>query len=526
MNRNILLTSLICVLAFVAGSVNLLAAEESPDAYRLVKVRLLPKPGAEGDLAGARIVGSPEGPTHGFVCLKTIADAPAAGAWVELTFDHPEVYRYVKFEAAPGRKAAVAEIEFYAETGKMHGEAFGTRVPNDHRDHAFEMAFDGDAATYFEAMIESSYVGLDLGRESQAPPVNFDPPGGVYPGAFELKLGTWPPTDEVRYTLDGTQPTTDSPRYTAPIPLRESTVVAAMAFQAGRCESDMRVATYRIGAEAVAQPEVRSYHIGNSLTDTINGVLPVLADSAGKNLYYMRKTIPGCGIRGNWEANGHGFGSPEGWATNYETVMEKKLDHLFLQPFPNPPGLDDDQQYGGNFIALAREHNQDVQPWLYAQWPGLGDWDRDAHCAGAGWMSPPWFPPAKPTNWEEGMANKMLYYGELFDRWNSVAGNKSLRLCPGGPALVRAKHMLEANQIPGMENRRFEEVFFEDEIHLSRAGRYLIGLVAYACMFEESPEGKVTAVISGLTPEQAKIFQRIAWETVLAEPRSGVKAGK
>jgi hypothetical protein len=44
-------------------------------------------------------------------------------------------------------------------------------------------------------------------------------------------------------------------------------------------------------------------------------------------------------------------------------------------------------------------------------------------------------------------------------------------------------------------------------------------------MFKESPEGKVTFAISGLTKEQAAAFQKIAWETVLAEPDSGVKAG-
>jgi len=240
----------------------------------------------------------------------------------------------------------------------------------------------------------------------------------------------------------------------------------------------------------------------------------------------MRKTIPGCGIRGNWEANGRGFGTPDAWATNYETVMEKKVDHLFLQPFPNPPGIDDDAEYGGLFIALARKYNPDAQAWLYAQWPALDDWNRDAHCAGAGWMKPAWFPPTQPQSWEEGAANKMLYYGEVFDRWNAVPGNKPVRLCPGGPALVRAKQMMEAGEIQGLENRDFREVLFEDTGHLSRAGRYLISLVVYACVFEESPEGKVTSAGSGLTVVQAEIFQRIAWEIVLAEPRTGIHCEK
>lgn len=60
------------------------------------------------------------------------------------------------------------------------------------------------------------------------------------------------------------------------------------------------------------------------------------------------------------------IGTPDAWAADYEIVMEKKVDHLFLQPFPNPPGIDDDAESGNNFIALARKHNPDAQAWLIA----------------------------------------------------------------------------------------------------------------------------------------------------------------
>lgn len=363
------------------------------------------------------------------------------------------------------------------------------------------------------------------GANAAAPRPNFEPNNRVHLESVQVRLGTWPPVNEIRYTLDGTEPTRESTIYENPIPLSRTTTIAAKSFQDGRAESETAVATFRIGEQAVAEPEIRSYHIGNSLTDTINWIFPIQAESAGKNLYYMRKTIPGCGIQGNWEANERGFASPEGWMNNYERVFaEKRVTHLFLQPFPNPPGINSDAEYGGHFIQLARKHNPAVQPWLYAQWPAL-NWAHDAHCVGAGWMQPPWFPPNRnPATWEEAMANKMLYYREVFDRWNALEGEKPVRLVPGGPALVRAKRMMEAGEIPGLVDRDFKNVFFDDDIHLSRAGRYLVGLVVYACMFEESPEGKVSSVGSGLTVEQAKIFQRIAWETVLAEPLSGVTA--
>ena len=267
---------------------------------------------------------------------------------------------------------------------------------------------------------------------------------------------------------------------------------------------------------------MKSYHLGNSLTDTVNGYLEPIAASAGKNLLFMRKTIPGCAISMNWRTPGQGFGSPAAWATDYNIVFAKKVDHLFLQPFPNPPGLKEDGEFGGKFIAAARKQNPDVQVWLYAQWPALGSWHNDAHCTGAGWMQPPWFPPnRKPAAWEEGMANKMAYYLDLKKIWDEAPGKRPIRLCPGGPALVRIKREIEAGKVPGMTDFRAD--IFSDDIHLSRPGRYLVSLVHFACMYGENPQGKVTFANSGLTKEQAAIFQRIAWETVLAEPLTGVR---
>ena len=51
----------------------------------------------------------------------------------------------------------------------------------------------------------------------------------------------------------------------------------------------------------------------------------------------------------------------------------------------------------------------------------------------------------------------------------------------------------------------------------------IVALVHYACIYGESPEGKVTFANSGLTREQAAVFQKLAWETVIAEPLTGVR---
>ena len=516
-----LLTLAVCATALAATDSPPTAA---PNRFVLTKVRLLPKPGTGEALVGARVTGSLEGPTTAFVELAKITQAPTGDGWLEVTIPPGKVYRYVKFESAKGKAAALTEIEFFSPAGKLSGKPFGTSVPKDKAEHAFAKAFDGDPATYFEAPTDNSYAGLDLGREAQAPTPHFKPAGGAFAKAQRVELGVWPSGATIRYTTDGAAPTATSTLYRGPFTVASNTTVAATAFQDGLADSDVEIVSYVIGATVASAPPLRTYHIGNSLTDTVNGFLSVVANSAGKNLYYMRKTIPGCGITGNWKTCGQGFASPEGWANDYQVVLGKKVDHLFLQPFPNPPGLDDDTEYGGHFIALAREHNPAVQPWLYAQWPALppASWKTDAHCSGAGWMKPPWFPPHRqPASWEEATANKMLYYLELLKRWITTPGQKPVRLCPGGPALVRLKRAIEAGQVPGFND--FAGQIFSDDIHLARPGRYLVALVHFACIYGETPENKVTIANSGLTREQAAIFQRLAWETVTSEPLSGVR---
>lgn len=497
------------------------AAEEKSASYTLTKVRLLPKAGTESALLGGKILGSQEGATTAMEVLAEVMEIPEQGRWLEIVVAPTKPYRYIKFAAASDTAVCVAEIEFYSETGKLTGEFFGTAVAQGKSDVSFEKAVDGDPATWFEFQDANGYVGLILEGHAQAPRPDFSPSGGAYVEPQEIVIGTWNSDVVIRYTIDGSIPDENSPIFEKPIHVMQNTTLAARAFLTDRADSDVVLASYRIGHDTVNLPEVFTYHIGNSLTDTVNGVLQEIADSAGKNLSFVRKTIPGAGIQLNYESGWGGFTNREDWMNDFRRVFkEKKVDHLFLQPFPNPPGIVSDAEYGGKFIQLCRENNPDVQPWLYAQWPAQR-WYGDAHCQGAGWMTPPWFPPNRePADWEEAMANKMLYYHEVLDRWNELPGQKSLKIVPGGPGLVLLKRAIEAGDIPGLDS--FFPVIFADDVHLSRQGRYFVSLVHYGCIFRESPEGKVTHANSGLTSEQACIFQQIAWKTVLAEPLSGV----
>jgi hypothetical protein len=95
---------------------------------------------------------------------------------------------------------------------------------------------------------------------------------------------------------------------------------------------------------------------------------------------------------------------------------------------------------------------------------------------------------------------------------------KSILIVPGGLALLHLKQAIEAGQVPGITN--FFATQFEDDLHLSSQGEYLISLVHLACIYRRNP--LVTHANTGLTAKQAAIYQQIAWDTVRRYPWSGV----
>ncbi len=526
--------------SLLASWTSLLAAEEAktPPDFRLAKVRVLPKAGAAGSLAGLRIVGSNTNATNGFVELATVPDLKGGGdvaGWVEMAVKAQEVYRFIKIEAG-NEKLALAEIEFYSAAGRLKGKGFGTSGGKDDQ-KAFEAALDGDVKTSFVAPIDHAYVGIELGGEAVTGAVWFEPPAGAYDKPVKVNLHMWPPGPTVRYTTDGSTPSREHGEvFKEKLNVEKTTSIAAISFQEGKADGPLLVRTYVIGAEGQLPREVKTYHIGNSLTDTTKGSFDAIAMSGGRNVRTFYKTIPGCSLGGNWTSKGQGFGYPEAWANDYERVAQQKLDHLFLQPFPNPPGLKHDTDSGVNFIKLARQYNPDVQPWLYAQWISYPAIDAGgkvvaAYCDQIGgqswWKSEPeaWYPPIAKKDvksWEDAMTNTMAYYRTILKRWNEAApGGKPARLMPGGPVLLRLKKAIEAGELPGVSD--FGAFAFSDPIHLTPGGAYAVSLAHYACVFGESPEGKVTWATSRLTEQQAKVLQKIAWEVVTADPDSGVR---
>lgn len=265
-------------------------------------------------------------------------------------------------------------------------------------------------------------------------------------------------------------------------------------------------ATDPTAAAADTAHPVRTFHIGNSLTDTVDGWLAPLAESAGRTLEFHRFTIPGAPTDWLWNHPGSGFGDNQ-----YAEALARlaPIDHIVTQPFAgHNRAITNEADYSSRFFNRCREDSPDVQPWLYVQWPGPQFKDNWAQGKGAtmGLNLKP------ATTWQDGVTNHTAYTEAVARLINGTWKGQPVRIIPGGAALAKLKTEIDAGRVSGLSDF-FAEVF-ADNIHLKPRGRYLIALVHYACIFRESPEGKVSALKTGLTDEQAAVFQRIAWETV------------
>jgi hypothetical protein len=493
------------------------------DAPRAVtRIRFFPAAGLAGRMVGGLFAGSNTSPTNDFTTMVTIQAAPTEGQWNEVAVAKPVLYRYVKYVGPNGSHGAVAELEFFNGSLRIAGQGFGTAGAMNDGTSTFDKALDGDVATAYEGKLENgNYVGIDLGGAHAAGLPRFSPAPGSFSTAQSVTIASDTAGAEIRYTTDGSVPSaTNGMRAAGAVTINTGTVtVKAIAIARCRFESALASGTYSIGNNIPTRGQ-KSYHIGNSLTDTINPWLDPIADSSGVDHTYARWTIPGAPVGWLWGHKNSGFGTPEN-ARDFDGFVRSfaPIDHVSVQPFASP-SLADEAEAASKMLAAIRAASPNVQFWIYAQWPGTDDWQKDALATGAGWANPPWRVPTNPTNWETATANQLLYH-EAFRKYvDDKHEGKPVLVVPAGPALVRLKQEIDAGRVPGAG--AFFAQHFDDSLHLSDRGAYMVGLVFYACLYKQSPEGKVTFAGSGLTMEQARLYQKIAWDVAAAYPYGGI----
>jgi len=495
-----------------------LAGETPVTCPAITHIRFFPRKGHAQRMLRGRFTGSDDGRTTDFRTIAEIRETPPEGQWTEIRLGRPVRYRYVKYESPLNGWGNVAEIEFWSGDAKIRGEAFGTTGSRDNSGNDFTKALDGNVDTFFDgAEPHNQYVGLDLGPAVQTAAPQLQPPPGAYPTTQSVTITCSTSAATIRFTRNSGSPSRDSGEiYRGPVKVEKGTVLAVVAYAENLAASPTVIAPYRIGEGAADSKTVRTYHIGNSLTDTVDGWLVAVARSAGRSLDFHRFTIPGAPTDWLWNHPGTGFGDSR-YAEAFFVLAP--IDHIFTQPFAgHNRSIENEADHSGRFFELCRKHSPDVQAWLYVQWPGPQF--NDAWSAGKGAAAGLNLKPA--STWQEAVANHVAYTEAVADLINKTYRGKPVRIVPGGPAMARLKTAMDRGEVPGMKD--FFAEMFADGIHLTPRGRYLIALVHYCCIYGQSAEGKAAALTTQLTDEQARIFQRIAWETVRDYPRAGIGA--
>ena len=492
----------------------------------LTRIRVFPRSGYAAFLADGQIYGSNAGPNLQLQYLASISTPPREGQWHEINLAAPVKFRFLKFQSPLGSFGGLAELEFWSGNQRIEGTPLGSLSPPA-SPHTFDQAFDGHADTFFEGIqADDQWLALDLGTGIQAQPPAFSPAPGPYAVPVTISLASPTPNTTIRLTRggesiykgSGADPTREvGELYSAPFSLEKSSVLAAIAYTDDLAASAAAVGAYRIeSTQGDPQFRVRTFHIGNSLTYGTDLWVQPLAESAAKPLDYHRFTIAGAAIQFLWEHPGSGFGD-----TNYPQALQvlAPFDHIFTQPYAaRDKSIENEAEYARRFYDLARQNSPNIQPWLYSAWPDKSM--VEPRTQGQGSAAPLNLLP--PITWQDGVMNNTKFVESVRERINQNYAGKPVLIVPAGLGLATLKTEIEAGHVPGLGD--YWTDIAAGTLHLSPKGNYYIALIFYACLFKESPEGKVGLLRSGLSPEQAVVLQRIAWQVARNYPYSGISS--
>ncbi|MBC8159616.1 MAG: chitobiase/beta-hexosaminidase C-terminal domain-containing protein, partial [Roseiflexaceae bacterium] len=499
-------------------------ATAQPSGQNVTRLRFFPRAGLASRMVGGRFSGSNVSPTSNFVTLASISSTPTDGQWNEITLSNSTTYRYIKYEAPPQSYGNLAEVEFYSGSSKLNGNGFGTAGSWNNGGNTFDKALDGNTASFFDAASgDDQYVGLDLGAAAQAAAPGFSPAPGTYSSAQTVTISSATSGASIRYTTNGSAPTCSTGTAGTSATVSATTTILAIACKSGLAASTVSAATYTIGSAPTPQPGgvSRVYHIGNSLTDTINySAMRSLVQSKGNTYDFGRHMIPGAPLDWIWDHPDSGFQeAPYGYYPN--ALPNYTWDAVTLQPFDR--GLEDDTTAAKKFIDLARQRtaNSNTQFYIFSHWmrknsDGTLDYD-------AAWLR-------QYTGGYDGTNETKDYYQDLVANLRSQTGflAKPVLMVPVGDVLYELNQRMKRGELPGYSN---VTQLYADGIHLNNVGQLATAATFYATVYKANPAGASYAsydIVGGsadrdITDALAAAIYDAVWDVVSVHPYAGVQ---
>jgi hypothetical protein len=296
----------------------------------------------------------------------------------------------------------------------------------------------------------------------------------------------------------------------------------------------------------------RIYHIGNSVTDTINYAgLGGIATGMGDSYTFGRHMIPGAPLAWIYsrglDSNNDGIANdPSGFQEApfgyYNTALANfQWEAVTLQPFDRQLGtptgaLDAFPNVSGSsdlpiirsYVNILRSNpaNANTKVYIYSRWPRRANntapldfpaqWNRTYT---GGWDG---------TNESKDYFEKVTV-GTRQIMTNLGAANQ-VNMVPVGDVLLELDRRIKLGQVPGYTDIT---QFYADGVHLTNVGGYVTGLTFYATIYGKDPRGQpvpaqyLNAGYGGsapipIPPALVPVLQDIVWSVVNGHPYSGV----
>ena len=297
---------------------------------------------------------------------------------------------------------------------------------------------------------------------------------------------------------------------------------------AGRAFAALVLMTHLVAAQDLpprkASPlTVRQIHSGHSLTDTY-GAHPwpgrlILATGSLRGTRPFEtiatSTIPGSPMRWRWDH-----------ATNYPDAKLNIDEFELLVITESVPLLSEEDYFRDDtlyHLDLWVDHawtkgngGKGAEVMLYSTWTG---WKGSGPQAGDGSQ--------RPISFREQLDLDGPRWERMQDNANAnrPKGMPPIYMIPGHRLMMRLYDDIAAGKAPGLTS--IGDVF-DDDIHLNDLGMYAITCLVYAVIYQRDPKelpNRLAVPEDSLSPEQARYFKTIAWETARAYRRSGVPGG-
>ncbi len=267
-----------------------------------------------------------------------------------------------------------------------------------------------------------------------------------------------------------------------------------------------------VGAQA--EQTLRVYHIGNSVTDTINYKgLSQLAESRGNKYVFGRHMIPGAPLSWIWEHPNDGF-REEPFGYYRDALSNYQWDILTLQPFDRSiDGNDGDLVMAKNYIDIALRKSPNLRIYIYSRWPGR-DEKSNSFDFDQKWLR-------QYKNGEGGAEQTRGFFEkltlELRNAYPTIKEN--ILMVPVGDVLYELNQRMKAGQVPGYTSI---VQIYSDGIHFNDVGSFIVGSTFYATLYKDNPKGLTANPYNVNNPQLVSIIQDAVWKVVSTHPLSGV----